>query len=59
MIDYSESYLAMKRLVEDVWDAVLEKRYADARGLCDQIVVEARITKGQIKLHAEREERNG
>jgi hypothetical protein len=48
MIDYSEGYLALKRLVDEVWDAILEQRYGDARALCDQIVVEARLTKAQV-----------
>lgn len=48
MIDYSEGYLALKRLVDEVWEAILEHRYGDARALCDQIVVEARLTKAQI-----------
>lgn len=48
MIDYAEGYTELKRLVDDVWKAMVDQRFSDARALCDQIVVEARITKAQI-----------
>ena len=48
MIDYSEGYTELKRLVDEVWKAMVDQRFSDARALCDQIVVEARITKAQI-----------
>ena len=48
MIDYSEGYLELKRLVDDVWQALLEQRYADARELCSDMVVTARLTRAQI-----------
>lgn len=59
MIDYSEGYLALKQKLDVLWQATLEKRYNDARGLCDEIVVEARMIKGQLKIQADKEERNG
>lgn len=59
MIDYSEGYLALKQKLDEFWKATLEKRYNDARGLCDEIVVEARLIKGQLKIQADKEERNG
>lgn len=48
MNDYSEGYLGMKRLVDQVWQLIIEHRFAEARALCDEIVVEARLTKAQI-----------
>lgn len=59
MIDYSEGYLALKQRLDEFWKATLEKRYNDARRLCDEIVVEARLIKGQLKIQADKEERNG
>lgn len=48
MIDYAEGYTELKRLVDAVWQAMIDQRFSDARALCDQIVVEARLTKAQI-----------
>lgn len=48
MIDYSEGYLNLKRLVDDMWQAMLRHEYGQARVICDCIVVEARLTKAKI-----------
>ena len=48
MNDYSQGYLEMKRLVDEVWKLILENKFSEARALCDKIVVEARLTKAQI-----------
>jgi len=48
VVDYSGPYLELKRLTDQVWQAVLEQRFDDARDICDQAVVEARILKAQI-----------
>jgi hypothetical protein len=48
MTDYSEGYLGMKKLVDQVWALILQQRFAEARALCDEIVVTARLTKAQI-----------
>jgi hypothetical protein len=55
MVDYSEGYLQMKRLVDEVWALVLQKKYSEARALCDSIVVEARIVKAQIGVQHPKE----
>ena len=56
VVDYSGPYLALKRLVEEVWQAVLEQRFDDARAMCDLAVVEARLMKAQIGVqHGSRE----
>ena len=48
VVDYSGPYLELKRLVDEVWQAVLEQRFDEARTLCEAAVVEARILKAQI-----------
>jgi len=48
VVDYSGPYLELKRLVDAVWQAVIEQRFDEARAMCDLAVVEARIMKAQI-----------
>lgn len=48
MNDYSQGYLDMKRLVDEVWKLILANKFGEARALCDEIVVTARLTKAQI-----------
>lgn len=48
MVDYSEGYLEMKKLVDQVWSLILDQKFAEARALCDEIVVTARLTKAKI-----------
>lgn len=58
MVDYSEGYLGMKRLVDQVWKLILEQKFSEARALCDQIVVEARLVRAQIGVQHPRETGN-
>lgn len=55
MVDYVEGYLELKRQVDEVWKLILENKFAEARRACDQIVVEARLTKAQIGAQHEDE----
>ena len=48
MIDYSEGYLNLKKLIDDLWNAMLRDEAGQARVICDCIVVEARLTKAKI-----------
>lgn len=48
MNDYSQGYLEMKRLIDQVWQLILDQKFGEARALCDEIVVTARLTKAQI-----------
>jgi hypothetical protein len=48
VVDYSGPYLELKRLVDAVWQAVLEQRFDEARAMCDSAVVETRLLKAQI-----------
>ena len=48
MVGYSEGYLELKRLVDKAWQLILDQKFAEARSLCDEIVVTARLTKAQI-----------
>ena len=53
MIDYSEGYLNLKKLVADLWDAMNNGEAGQARVICDCIVVEARLTKAKIGAQQE------
>jgi hypothetical protein len=55
MVDYSEGYLELKRLVDEAWQLILDQKFAEARALCDEIVVTARLTKAQIGVQHEPE----
>ncbi len=50
MIDYSEGCTDLKRMVDDLWKAMIDNRYVEAKELCNEIVVMARLTRAQIKL---------
>jgi hypothetical protein len=55
MVDYSQGYLELKRLVDEVWKLIQENKFGEARALCDEIVVTARLTKAQIGAQHEPE----
>lgn len=48
MIDWVEGHHKMKDLVNELYEAMLWGRHGEAKDICDQIVVEARLTKAQI-----------
>ena len=50
MIDYSEGCTQMKRLAEAIWQAMLDHNPLEAKELCDELVVTARLTKAQITI---------
>lgn len=56
MIDYSEGYLNLKKLIDDLWAAMLHNETGQARVICDCIVVEARLTKAKIGAQQETQE---
>lgn len=55
MIDYSEGCTEIKRISEAIWQAVLDERFVEARELCNELVVMARLTKAQIALQTRTE----
>lgn len=54
MVDYSEGYLNLKRMVDEIWTAVLDNDTDRARDLCSAITVEARLLRHQLSLQNER-----
>lgn len=54
MVDYSEGYLNLKRMVDEIWDATNNKDFDRARELCSAITVEARLLRHQLSLQHER-----
>jgi len=50
MIDYSEGCTELQRLSNAIWKAVVDERFVEARELCNELVVMARLTKAQITL---------
>lgn len=49
MIDWAEGHHKMKTLIKELYDAMLTDNPAVARGLCEQIIVEARLTRALIQ----------
>ena len=49
MIDWAEGHHKMKQFVKELYDAMLTDNPAVARELCDQIIVEARLTRAMIQ----------
>jgi hypothetical protein len=50
MIDYSEGYLNLRRMVEELWRATNERNFMRARELCSDITVEARMLRNQLVI---------
>lgn len=50
MIDYSEGYLNLKRMVEELWAATNDRNFMRARELCSDITVEARMLRNQLVI---------
>lgn len=53
MIDWAEGHHKIKLLLTDLYEAMLWGRHGEAKDICDQIVVEARLTKAQIGVQHE------
>lgn len=54
MVDYSEGYLNLKRMVDDIWRAIIENDFNQARDLCAAATVEARVLRHQLTIQHER-----
>ena len=50
MVDYSEGYLNLKRMVDDIWRAIMENDFNQARDLCAAATVEARLLRHQLAI---------
>lgn len=48
MVDWSEGHHELNRLVKELYDFMLWNRTKEAKKICDEIVVIARLTKAQI-----------
>lgn len=53
MVDYSEGYLNLKRMVDEIWHAILDNDMTRARDICAAAAVEARLLRHQIGLQSE------
>lgn len=53
VVDYSEGYLNLKRMVDEIWQAIMENDMTRARDLCAATVVEARLLRHQIGIQSE------
>jgi hypothetical protein len=49
MIDWAEGHHAMKQLVQELYEVMLKNDNARAREICQQIIVEARLTRAMIQ----------
>lgn len=48
MIDWAEGQLKMKQLVQELYETMLQQDTVNAKDICEQIIVEARITRAMI-----------
>lgn len=48
MIDWSEGHHKLKALSRELYEAMLSGQFEKARLICDEITVEARLTKAKI-----------
>ena len=48
VVDYSEGYLNLKRMVDEIWQAIMENDM-----ICAATVVEARLLRHQIGIQSE------
>ena len=53
VVDYSEGYLNLKRMVDEIWQAIMANDMTRARDICAATVVEARLLRHQIGLQSE------
>ena len=53
VVDYSEGYLNLKRMVDEIWQAIMDNDTTRARDICAAAAVEARLLRHQIGLQSE------
>lgn len=53
MVDYSEGYLNLKQIVDEIWQALMDNDTTLARDRCAAAVVEARLLRHQIGIQSE------
>ena len=53
MLDWAEGHHVLKVLVKQMYEEMLTGNFKKAIELCDQIVVEARLTKAKIGLQVD------
>jgi hypothetical protein len=58
MIDWSEGHHKIKALTQQLYEAMLSGQFAKARAICDEMIIEARLTKAKIGAqHADQQGR--
>ena len=55
MIDWAEGHHELKRLVSQMYEQMLTGNFQKAIETCDQIVVEARMTRAKIGAQSEQQ----
>lgn len=48
MIDWSEGHHKIKALTQQLYEAMLSGQFEKARAICDEMIIEARLTKAKI-----------
>lgn len=57
MIDWAEGHHKLKNLTHQLYEAMLTGQFDKARQICDEMIVEARLTKA--KIGAQRDDQQG
>jgi len=53
VVDYSEGYMNLRRMVDEICQAIMANDMTRARDICAATVVEARLLRHQIGLQSE------
>lgn len=48
MIDWAEGHHVLKQLTNKLYEAMLSGQFEKARHICDEMIIEARLTKAKI-----------
>lgn len=58
MIDWAEGHHKLKALTKDLYEAMLIGQFDKARQICDEMIVEARLTKAKIGAQRDDQQRS-
>ena len=53
MLDWAEGHHVLKRLTNQLYEAMLSGQFEKAKQICDEMIVEARLTKAKIGVQSD------
>ena len=58
MIDWAEGHHKIKALTQQLYEAMLCGQFEKARKICDEMIIEARLTKAKIGAQSDDQQRS-